>query len=169
MRTGNPGHLRTFDYLGPHAYSLTFCTNQRTCHFLEKDRVHVVLEQFLRAAASTGFAVLAYCFMPDHVHLLIEGLTDASDCRDFIRLAKQLSGFHFKRAFGGTLWQRYGFERTLRNDEATLSVSRYILENPVRAGIARRVEDYPFAGSMRYPLEQVLDAVAMMPPSRKSP
>jgi hypothetical protein len=65
------------------------------------------------------------------------------------------------------LWQRYGFEHVLRADEETLGVVRYTLENPVRAGLVARVEDYPFAGSTVYPLAEILAAVQMMPASRK--
>jgi REP element-mobilizing transposase RayT len=43
--------------------------------------------------------------------------------------------------FGDRLWQRYGFERVLRDDEATLDVARYILRNPVRAGLVDVPED----------------------------
>jgi hypothetical protein len=66
------------------------------------------------------------------------------------------------------LWQRYGYEHVLRNDEATMSVARYILENPVRAGLVARVEDYPFAGSCTYPLQQILEAVALSLERRSS-
>jgi hypothetical protein len=44
----------------------------------------------------------------------------------------------------------------LRDDEATLSVARYILANPVRAGLARSVEEYPFVGSLVYELKDLL-------------
>ena len=107
--------------------------------------------------------------MPDHLHLLVEGMSDASNALTFINRAKQYSGYYFKQAFGTRLWQRYGFEHTLRDDEAALSVARYILENPVRAGLVDRVQDYPFCGSAMYRLEDVLDAVAMMRSSQKTP
>ena len=100
--------------------------------------------------------------MPDHVHLLTEGQSEDSDARGFIARAKQLSGFHFQKQFGGErLWQRYGFERTLRADEPTLRVAKYALENPVRAGLVTRVQDYPFLGSDVYTVEQILEAVQM--------
>ena len=99
-------------------------------------------------------------FMPDHLHLLVEGRCVSSDCRRFINRAKQFSGFHYAKAFGHRLWQRYGFERVLRDDEATLSVARYILENPLRAGLVERVEDYPFVGSCVYTLPEILEAVS---------
>lgn len=159
MLTGNPGHLKSFDYVGLHRYSLTFCAHARTPAFTSADRVDLVLQQFLRSAADVGMAILAYCFMPDHVHLLVEGQSEGSDCRAFIKRAKQFSGFHYKQRFGMKLWQRYGFERVLRNDEATLTVARYILANPVRAGLVERVENYPFVGSCVYDLAEIVDAV----------
>ena len=168
MLTGNPGHAVSFDYLGLHRYSLTFCTNYRTRFFTEKSRVDVVFEQILRSATENEFGIIAYCFLPDHLHLLVEGLSDVSNGLVFIDRAKQYSGYYFKKAFRTRLRQRYGFEHTLRDDEAMLVVARYILENPVRAGLVARVQDYPFHGSLTYPLEQILDAVVMMPPSIKS-
>ena len=59
------------------------------------------------------------------------------------------------------------FSTSCADDEA-LSAARYTLENPVRAGLAARVEDYPFVGSMVYPLGHILEAIAMMPAHRKS-
>src|SRR5262245_50263081 len=162
MLTRNPGHVKSFDYLGLHRFSLTFCTKDRALFFTEKRRVDLVFEQILRSATENEFGIVAYCFMPDHLHLLVEGLSDMSDGLLFIDRAKQYSGYYFKKACRTKLWQRYGFEHTLRNDEATLSVARYILENPVRAGLVERVQDYPFLGSLMYPLEQILEAVAMM-------
>jgi putative transposase len=159
--TGRPEHLKTFEYVGLQRYFLTFCTLNRRPLFLTSDSVDAVRTQFLRAEHDAGFAVLSYCFMPDHVHLLVEGQSDDSDCRRFISRAKQLSGFHYKKQFGEALWQRYGYERALRSDEATLSVARYILENPVRAGLVDRVEDYPFLGSGDYTIPQIVEAVQM--------
>jgi len=99
--------------------------------------------------------------MPDHVHLLAEGRRENSDCLRFITRAKQFSGFHYKAAFKHRLWQRYGYEHTLRSHEGALSVARYILENPVRAGLVACIEDYPFSGSSVYSLEQILEAVQL--------
>ena len=160
MLTGRPEHLRTFDYLGLYRYFLTFCTIRRQEAFVSAERVNEVLTKFLRAAADERFALLAYCFMPDHVHLLVEGQSDDSDGRRFIARAKQLSAFHYKKRFGQPLWQRYGFERTLRTQEDTLSVAKYILENPVRARLVQDVRQYPFSGSRVYTIDAILEAVA---------
>ena len=98
--------------------------------------------------------------MPDHVHLLVEGQGADSDGKKFIARAKQYSGFYYKKEHSSQLWQRYGFEHTLRDDELTLVVAKYILENPVRAGLVERVEDYLFLGSLVYSLSELLEAIA---------
>jgi putative transposase len=168
MRTSYPVHLKHFDYRGRYRYFLTFCTFWRRPHFVRPETVEPTRAQILRAAAEETFAVLAYCFMPDHVHLLIEGGQETSDARRFISRAKQLSGFEFKKQYGEPLWQRYGYERVLRNDEATLSVARYIVENPLRARLVEKVTDYPFIGSAAYGLDDLLAAVQMSPSWQRS-
>jgi putative transposase len=161
MYPRHPEHLKAFDYVGPYAYFLTFCTNHRHLAFVQRDRVDLVKSHILRAAADERFAITAYCYMPDHVHLLVEGTAEDSDLRRFIKLAKQLSGFHYQQAFGRKLWQRYGFEHVLRGSESSLSVARYIIENPLRAGLARSVYEYPFVGSETYNLKAIAEAVLM--------
>jgi len=52
---------------------LTFCTYQRHRSFIDGDKVEVVSTQIRRAAAQERFALTAYCYMPDHLHLLAEG------------------------------------------------------------------------------------------------
>jgi REP-associated tyrosine transposase len=160
MRTNQPGHVKGFEYRGLHRYFLTFCTDFRRRVFIDAGVVTLVYRQILRAAAQDGFAVVAYCFMPDHLHLLVEGLRDDSDCLRFIKLAKQYSGFYYSQERGRTLWQRYGFETIVRDDELTLVAARYVLQNPVRAGLVATPRDYPFIGSETYSIEEVLQAVA---------
>ena len=85
--------------------------------------------------------------MPDHLHLLIQSQAESSDCKAFIRLAKQYSAFYYSKAHGGKkkLWQRYGHDHVLRDDENTDDVVRYVVENPVTAGLCARAADYPFS------------------------
>ncbi len=164
MFPGHPEHLRTFSYFGFYRYSLRFSTHEQRQIFTNRDVVDLNLEQFSRSAAEQEFAIPAYCFMPDHVHLLIEGQAETSDCKRFIARAKQYSGFYHSKRYGDRLWQRYGFERVLRSEEVTMVVARYILANPIRAGLVDRVEDYPFSGSLVYTLQQLIDDVSASDP-----
>ncbi len=160
MHTNRPHRLRTFNYIGCHRYSLTFCTNFRARRFVDRDVVELVLSQFLRAADEQKFSVLAYCFMPDHVHFLVQGNAESSDGRRLIRLGKQYAGYAYSAKYAQKLWQPWGFERVLRDDEPSFVAARYIIENPIRAGLAHTVFDYPFVGSQVY---QLKDLVASLP------
>jgi hypothetical protein len=59
----------------------------------------------------------------------------------------------------GELWQRSYFEHVMRDDEDTFQVARYILDNPVRAGIVRNPEDYPFLGSLTMNVRDLLYSI----------
>ncbi|MEO8077784.1 MAG: transposase [Acidobacteriota bacterium] len=68
-----PPHHPRLPYTGKHNYFLTFCTEGRAPVFTEHDAVELVLAQILRAARKCAFEITAYCFMPDHLHLLVRG------------------------------------------------------------------------------------------------
>jgi hypothetical protein len=53
-------------------YFLTFCSAQRQALFVERDLVDVVLLQIARSAEQHEMGIIAYCFMPGHVHLLLK-------------------------------------------------------------------------------------------------
>lgn len=165
MHTKRPERLKGFTYIGCYRYSLTFCTHFRSRVFVDADVVELVLSQILRAAGEEQFSVLAYCFMPDHVHLLVQGNSESSDARRLIKATKQYSGYAYSRKYGHKLWQPWGFERVLRDDEASFAVARYVVENPVRAGLAKTVVEYPFVGSQVYALKDLVESLPQWGPT----
>ena len=81
--------------------------------------------------------------MPDHIHLIVEGLHGNSDFKRFMKLAKQLTGFHIKRMTGYPAWVDGYFERIVRHDDDLRRYVEYILQNPVKAGLAPAVGLHP--------------------------
>jgi REP-associated tyrosine transposase len=153
----HPLPLSGFDYIGQHYYGLTWCCDYRKPLFTQSDRVDLVLQQFLRACAETKFELIAYNFMQDHAHKLVRGMSDDSDGRRYIKLAKQYSGYYFSQEFGEKLWQRYGVDQWLQDDLAARRFASYTIENPVKAGLVERVEDYPYTGSSVMSLKQLIE------------
>ncbi len=153
----HPEPLRNCDYRGQYYYSLTWCCDQRKPLFLHADHVALVLQQFLRASHETEMAIIAYCFMPDHAHQLVKGRSSSADGRRYMKLAKQYSGFYFAKQFHQKLWQRYGHDRFLRKDHEPRAIVRYILENPVRQGLAERVDAFPFTGSQIHTVQELME------------
>ena len=119
--------------------------------------VALTWKQILRAAVEEHFAVIAYCFMPDHVHLVVAGMGPSANLEVFFVNAKRYPAVRFREQFGTRLWERGGFERVLRAEEHTPDVVRYVLENPVRAGLVSHPRDYPFLGSSVYRLDELLE------------
>ena len=150
---------QTFDYLGLHRYSLTYCTDWRHRWFEHPAAVELVRRQFLRVAENERFAIVVYCFMPDHVHMLVQGLADDSNGKQFITKSKQCSAHAYAEQFNAKLWQPFGFEHVLRDDEKMPVAAKYILENPVRAGLVKTVLEYPFLGSQIYDVRALLDGL----------
>jgi putative transposase len=133
------------------------CTSLRKKVFIEADVVTPILLAIRTCAEVDKFAVLAYCFMPDHLHLIVGASAEDSNLQRFMSRWKQLTGFSYKKAHGERLWQESYYDHVLRDDEATWRAARYALENPVRKGYVKHFIDYPFCGSDVYSTEQLSD------------
>ena len=157
MRTNYPRRLGAFDYIGFHRYFLTFCVHDRHPAFANDGAVALVWSQFLRASVNHSFAIVACCFMSDHVHLVLEGQREDADMKRFVTSAKQTSAHHYRVVFHKRLWQRYSYDRVLRDDESTKQVVAYVLENPVRAGLVAAVDSYPHIQSSVYERRDLME------------
>jgi REP-associated tyrosine transposase len=88
--------------------------------------------------------------MPDHAHLVVEGLTDAADMQRFVKIGKQRVVYSLREEHGvRSVWQEGYHDWVLRSDESTEDVIRYVLDNPVRARLVEKPEDYPFSATQR--------------------
>ena len=97
--------------------------------------------------------------MPDHVHLLVEGLQASSDLRRLMARWTQRTGYNHSRATGERLWQGGFFDHVLREEEDRLSVVAYILANPVRAGLVTHPSDYPSWGSSVWTRAELIESL----------
>jgi REP element-mobilizing transposase RayT len=153
-----PRRLEGFSYIGLARYFLTFCTRNRRKVFFDEVIVSMTMLEFRQAANREEFAILAFCVMPDHSHLLVEGATDRSDLRRFVKSAKQQSGAAYALRHAEPLWQEGYYERVLRADEDLRGIARYILWNPVRAGLVRTPVEYPYIGSDVWSIEELIES-----------
>ncbi len=151
--------LKHFDYIGRHRYFVTLCTDHRKKIFEENNDLVVEMINILAACgADRGFVIWAYCFMPDHLHVLAEGAKETADLKKFLKDYKQKTGYAFtKRKPGGDkLWQPGYYDHVLRESEDTDGVVRYILNNPVRKGWVAHYLEYRYSGSLALDVRNVL-------------
>jgi putative transposase len=156
-----PRRIPNYAYVGVQRYFLTICTERRAPFFTDKDIVGLVVDLFLEEAQKEGIALIVYMLMPDHVHLLVDGESDAADLTVFTKLAKQRTSYHFKQKHGRRLWQKGYYEHVLRDEERTEDVVFYIIANPVRKGLVERPLDYPYWGSSLYTREELLNSIGL--------
>lgn len=147
VHTRRPSRLADVPYAGHARYFVTMCCLDRHPHFRTASVAACVRGQLLRTAPDCQFAILAYTFMPDHLHFLAEGLSDVADFRRFVALLRRRSSASLWTLHPKGLWQDGYYERILRRDEASVHVCHYILNNPVRAGLVAEPSDYPFSWS----------------------
>ncbi len=146
--------LKHFDYKGPYRYFVTLCTVNKTEIFVKKSLVDWLIRLLRKSSESCGFKVWAYCFMPEHLHLLIEGIKEESNFRRFIKQYKQATGFYYKKIENQRLWQIGYYEHVLRREEDTISVAKYIFGNPVRRRLVDDYRNYEFLGSFEFDVKQ---------------
>lgn len=121
-------------------YLITTVTQGRRPWFMDFATARQVIQVMRQLSDEGVVASLAWVLMPDHLHWLIQ-LCD--------RLSLSAAMGHFKgrsaRRIGKGLavWQKGFHDHALRRDEDLAATARYIVANPLRAGLVRRVGDYP--------------------------
>ncbi|WP_095060785.1 MULTISPECIES: transposase [unclassified Pseudomonas] len=136
--------LRRGRYAETHRiYLLTTNTFGRKQIFKNFVLGRLVVDQF-RNAQHQGMAnSLAWVVMPDHFHWLVE-LQQGSLC-GLMQKTKSMSTKAVNQFTGRkvTLWQKGFHDRALRREEDLVRVARYVVANPLRAGLVEKLGDYP--------------------------
>ncbi len=154
MFTRKQNRLPKDVYVQQRAYSVTICTFNRQRHFLTSSHVEFCLNH-LKSACKQSWEIYAYCFMADHLHLLMAPTNEDQNLIKTIATFKQLTGFHFKKTTGTPLWQKGYYDHILRNEESIKDVAAYILLNPQRAGLVDDWRNYPYLGSFVYDVNEL--------------
>ena len=140
-----PRHARTVVPGFPH--HITQRGNRRDLVFFSNDDRRAYLAWLRGYAALHGVEVLAYCLMPNHVHLVAVPRTEDGLHRMMrplhMRYAQVINRLH---GWAGHLWQGRFFSSVLDNDYFLAAV-RYVERNPVRAGIVPRAEEYAWSSA----------------------
>jgi len=89
--------------------------------------------------------LLCWTLMPDHWHAIIELGSDEvlSERMRIVKGASSIEANRYRRAVG-SVWSSGFHDHALRHEEDLIGVARYVVANPVRAGLVPRIGDYPF-------------------------
>lgn len=118
--------------------------------FEDEEDNQKLLQILKECKEKSGFKLLAYCFMGNHLHLLLK--TEKEDLGLIFRRigASYVYWYNFKYKRTGHLFQdRYKSEQ-IENDSYFLTVLRYIHQNPVKAGLCKKAEQYTWSSYNDY-------------------
>ncbi len=170
--TLQPHRKRIRHYQGEgHLHELTFSCFRRM-PLLTNDVWRAILVQSLEAACSEeGFGLLAFVFMPEHVHLLVVPLATDSNVSRLLARTKQPASKQIKQLlveansslvktltvrerpgkFCFRFWQEGpGFDRNLFSPEAITASMDYIHLNPVKRGLCEKATDWKWSSAQFY-------------------
>jgi putative transposase len=139
-------------YRGSVTCAFTICVLNQAELFVTQD-LFCRFEGILQGSLTfTQCEAQVYLFMPDHLHLLLQGTRKESDLWSCVENFKQLTGFWLAQRGYKDQWQKGFYDHILRKDEDVVKQVIYILNNPVRKGIVENWKEYPFKGSTVYDL-----------------
>lgn len=120
---------------------VTVCTWRREKR-LANAAVHKGLLEAWRKA--DRWMIGAYMIMPDHIHLFCSPTHEQCVIEPWITYWKR----EFRRQLGGCAprFQSRGFHHRLRDEERYAEKLAYVRENPVRAGLVKNADDWPYQG-----------------------
>jgi putative transposase len=155
----NPG-----EYLGEKSFFVTMCCEGREPVFLKRELAEWIIAVLRAEAAAHQFLVDAFCVMPDHLHFLALGIAPTSNLLTLAKSFKQKTAYAHQQAHRMRLWQKNFYDHVLRPDEPSGHVAAYIWMNPVRKGLCKSFEEYPFSGSFTRPWKSSREAEVWVPP-----
>ena len=126
-------------------YFVTVCCKDKEPHFQE-GKVRTLVANILRETAQSHHVEVAvYTVLPNHVHLICSAGEDG--VIGFVRRLKGRATAEIRQRFGKRqIGQPSFFDHKLRSEESLRQKCLYVWLNPVRRGLARSIEDYPWSG-----------------------
>ena len=141
--------------------------NRRQKTFFQLDDYLLYIALMGEECDRFGVEILAYCLMPNHVHLIAVPSTEGALRRAVGEAHRRYTQkINQREGWRGYLWQGR-FASFVMDERHTRAAARYIEMNPVRAGLVQRAADYPWSSARAHLLGRD-DALATVSPLLQS-
>ena len=150
---------------------LTFSCHHRQYWMTTNEVRAVIRDQLATDTRNRLIELHAWVIMANHMHVLATG--DRLRASDWFRRFKQSTAFQLRQhglprsppARNGQFWMRGGgHDRTIWSWQEYWNKVEYTHFNPVRAGLCRRTEDWPWSSASDFPLRSRAGCPALAPP-----
>lgn len=131
-------------------YFFTCCTAGRQRVLANAESFSALREVWARSAHLDGWHVGRFVLMPDHVHFFAVPEPAAKPRCAWHKMWKSVTARRLARALSlePPLWQDDTFDHILRHRESYAEKWRYVRDNPIRAGLCRQPDDWPWQGEI---------------------
>jgi len=130
-------------------YLITFVTLERKPFFADSEAASAAAAALHALDCRFASKLLCWVLMPDHWHGMLR-LSEEARLDRHVLFMKSCMAKAANRSLrrAGPFWSRAFHDRALRRDEDLLGAARYIVANPLRAGLVAKIGDYPFWDSV---------------------
>ena len=138
--------LKRSDYQPGHYYHIYNRGAHRLSIFREPDNYLFVLGKMKYFAQKLAITIIAYCLLPNHYHFLLrqDGNHPASLLPQRV-YNSYVKAYNKRYQHSGTLFEGNFKPKPVCNNNYLLHLCRYIHANPVKHGLVRRLEDWPYS------------------------
>jgi putative transposase len=125
-------------------YSITTNSLGRKPLFRDPSFAKAVTAEIFRAEDCGDVSSIAWVLMPDHLHWLFCLRTGSLSAVVQKMKCRSANAINAGRCLSGSVWQAGFYDRRLGDEESLHRQARYLIENPLRAGLAQSIEEYPY-------------------------
>lgn len=125
--------------------------NRKGIIFKENDDFEFYLSRLKKCLKKYDFSLIAYCLMPNHIHLLLKQNEEYTPSKLMLSLHTSYS-MTFNKKYGtvGHIFQGRYKQRIVKENNYLQVVVVYIHENPVKAGYAPEIKLYPWSSASEF-------------------
>ena len=126
-------------------YLITVCCNNREKPFLDCHAAQALSLTLHNVLKDKQSKILAWVVMPDHMHLALQLAGEETLARTMNRI-NSCSAIAVNRVLNrhAQVWQGAYHDHALRDEEQLHAAIKYLISNPIRAGMVEKLGDYPY-------------------------
>ena len=112
--------------------------------YLKQPQIREICKKAIHYYDNKEYKLICYCIMPNHVHLVIDLINNKRLLGDILGSVKKYSARRANKVLGkkGKFWQSESFDRLVRDERELYYVIRYVLMNPVNAGLVENWKEW---------------------------
>lgn len=113
---------------------------------LSNPKISDVCKESIMFFNKKDIRVICYCIMPNHVHLVFELINKNKSITDLMKSIKRYSAKKANEILEtkGRFWQVESFDRLVRDERELYNIIKYVLLNPVKAGLVENYTDWQY-------------------------